>query len=171
MEAIGKSIELRSFTRENWHEFWRRYVADPIMDPNPYNYVKERVEESFNKNIERDSWYPSFGIFLKNGNPIGLMSLKRIDYEKSRCELSIILVDNSVKGKGYGTEAVSLLINYAFNDLGLNRIYADTMGTNYSMQRIFKKMGFQLIEKIESYYDMKNRWEDKLDYILIRSQV
>jgi RimJ/RimL family protein N-acetyltransferase len=65
-------------------------------------------------------------------------------------------------------EAVSLLVNYAFNGLGLKTIYADTMGTNYRMQHVLGKMGFQLLERIERYYDMHDRWEDKLNYILVR---
>ncbi|HAH96670.1 MAG TPA: hypothetical protein DCL69_07205 [Firmicutes bacterium] len=168
MEVLGSSIDLCSFTRESWHAFWKVYIADPKMDPNTYVYNKEKVDESFDRSLERDSWYPSYGVFLKNGNPIGLTNLKRIDYEKSRCELGIILVNDSVKGKGYGTKAVSLLVNYAFNGLGLKTIYADTMGTNYRMQHVLGKMGFQLLERIERYYDMHDRWEDKLNYILVR---
>lgn len=168
MEVLGENIDLRSFTRDNWHEFWERYVTDPIMDPNTYVYDKEKVEESFDRSLERDAWYPTYGIFLKEGKSIGLMSLKRIDYEKGSCELSIILVDDSVKGKGYGTEAVSLLIDYAFNDLGLKTVYGDTMGTNYRMQHIFEKMRFQLLERIERHYNMNDRWEDKLNYILVK---
>lgn len=168
MEVIGDKIDLRSFTRENWHQFWMNYVADPVMDPNEYIYDSDQVDIKFNRSIERESWYPDIGIFLKNGEPIGNMNLKRIDYEQSKCELGIILVNDSVKGKGYGSEAVSLLINYTFNNLGLNKIYADTMGSNIKMQKIFSKLGFRFIDRVEHCYDMNGRWEDKLNYVLER---
>lgn len=32
----GDTICLRSFTREECHQFWKSYVSDPVMDPDPY---------------------------------------------------------------------------------------------------------------------------------------
>jgi len=169
LEVIGDKIDLRSFTRESWHQFWMNYVSDPVMDPDEYIYDSNQVDTKFNKSVERESWYPDIGIFLKSGEPIGNMNLKRIDYQQSKCELGIILVNDGVKEKGYGSEAVSLLINYAFNNLGLNKIYADTMGSNIKMQKIFNKFGFRFIDRPEHCYNMNGRWEDKLNYVLERN--
>lgn len=162
----GNRISLRTFTREEYHQFWKSYIPDPIMDPNPYIYNKEKVDIGYDSIIEKESWYPRVGILLSNEILIGQLSFKRINYEKSQCELGITLVNDKYKGLGYGTEAVEMAIDYVFNVLELNFIYADTMGSNHRMQRIFNKFGFEFINRKENYYDMNDRWEDKLNYML-----
>lgn len=165
----GDNICLRTFTREEYHQYWKSYVADSVMDPDPYIYDKKRVDKGYDSIIEKESWYPTVGIFLLDEMPIGQMSFKRINHEKSQCELGIVLVNEDYKGLGYGTESVELAIGYAFNTLKLKYIYADTMGTNFKMQRILERFGFDFLNREEHCYDMHDRWEDKLNYILRNS--
>jgi RimJ/RimL family protein N-acetyltransferase len=139
------------------------------MDPNEYVYDKERTDKNFDFITEREEWYPVVGIFLPDGKPIGNLSFKRINRDKSQCELGIMLVNDKYKGKGYGTEALRLAIAYITDTLKLKHIYADTMGSNIRMQRIFNKLGFELVGREEHVYDMHDRWEDKIDYILINN--
>lgn len=161
----GDNICLRTFTREEYHEYWKSYVADSVMDPNPYFYDKKRVDKGYDCISEKESWYPRVGIFLSDEMPIGELSFKRINHEKSQCELGIVFANDNYKGLGYGTEAVELAIDYVFNILKLKYIYADTMGSNLKMQRIFEKFGFEVVSREEHCYDMHDRWEDKLSYI------
>lgn len=162
----GNKICLRTFTKEEYHRCWKSYVADSIMDPNPYIYDKETVDKAYDSVTKKESWYPRVGIFLDDVNPIGELSFKRINREKNQCELGIVLANDNYKGLGYGTEAIKLAIDYAFNTLKLKYIYADTMGSNFKMQGIFEKLGFEFLNKEENYYDMNNRLEDKLNYVL-----
>lgn len=162
----GNRILLKSFSRDEYHNLYRIYVADPIMDPNVYIYDEEKVNKHYDAIIEKESWYPRVGIFLEAEQVIGQVSFKRIDNEKSQCELGIILAKDEYKKHGYGTEAIGLSIRYVFDILELKYLYADTMGSNVAMQKIFKKMGFEYIRTEEQRYDMHDRWEDKLYYVL-----
>ncbi|MHC1748149.1 MAG: GNAT family N-acetyltransferase [Cellulosilyticaceae bacterium] len=166
MEVEGERLILRTFTRSEYHTFYRNYISDPIMDPKPYHYDYQKVDESYTYRMDRASWYPIAGIFLKDGTPIGEMQFKRVDQEKKQCELGMILANNTFKGQGYGTEATKLAIRYAFNVLKLKTIYLDTMGANIRAQKICKRLGFEFISKEERYYDMEGRLEDKLNYII-----
>lgn len=167
----GKRISLRTFKSEEYHQFWKSYVSDPIMDPDQYVYNRQKVDTRYDLITERESWYPRVGIFLLDETPIGELSFKRIDYEKSQCELGIVIANDDYKGLGYGTEAIEMAIDYAFNTLKLKFILADTMGSNVKMKKIFEWFGFELINKQEKHYDMKDRWEDKLEYILKNNQL
>ncbi|MGV8981691.1 GNAT family N-acetyltransferase [Clostridium sp.] len=162
----GDKICLRTFTREEYHEYWKSYVADSVMDPDFYIYDKKTVDKHFDSISEKESWYPRVGIFLPDETPIGELSLKRINHEKSQCELGIALGNANYKGLGYGTEAVELAIDYVFNTLKIKFIYADTMASNFKIQSILKKFKFEFINKQGHCYDMHDRWEDKLNYIL-----
>lgn len=55
------------------------------------------------------------------------------------------MVNDIFKGKGYGTEAIRLLIDYAINILGLKTIYADAVHRNYRSKHILGKLGFEHI--------------------------
>ena len=162
----GKRITLKTFTREEHRQFWRTYVADPVMDPQPYSYDKNKVDSRYDTITEKESWYPRVGIFSQDETPIGELSFKRINHEEKQCELGIVLANDNHKVLGYGTEAFELAIDYAFNTLRLKNILADTMGSNIKMQRILERFGFQLLSIEKHHYDMGNRKEDKLSYKL-----
>lgn len=160
------SIELRPFTREEYHDFYRCYQPDPLMDPNPYHYSHEHVDRCFDYDLSRKDWYPVFGIFDDVGCPVGTLALKRIDTLYKRCELGVMLANDSVKNRGYGTAAIKQAIDMAQNVYGLEHILADTMGQNLRMQHVLEKLGFRFVERTEHVYDMKGHWEDRLDYVL-----
>lgn len=159
-------ITLRPFTREEYHDFYQRYEADPIMDPKPYHYSQEHVERSFLYDLSRADWYPTFGIFNADNLAVGTLALKRIDREKKCCEIGIVMVNDRCKNHGYGTEALRQAIVMARENYGLQTLLADTMGSNLRMQHILEKLGYRLIERIPHAYDMHDRWEDRLNYEL-----
>lgn len=161
-----QSVTLRPFTREEYHVFYQDYVADPIMDPNVYHYSREYVDRCYDYNLSRQSWYPIFGIFTEDGECVGTLSLKRIDPQEKRCEIGIMLRDDTCKNRGYGTQALRQAIQIARDVYHVEHIYADTMGSNTRMQHIFDKLGFRFIGRTHDVYNMGNRWEDKLDYVL-----
>lgn len=160
------SVILRPFTRGEYHDFYRRYVSDPVMDPKPYHYNHEHVDRCFDYDQTRRDWYPVFGIFADDGAAVGSLSLKRIDTLYHKCELGIVMVNDGCKNRGYGTEAIRLAIQLAHEQYGVDHIYADTMGSNLRMQHILEKLGFRFLERTPRVYDMVDRFEDKLDYVL-----
>jgi RimJ/RimL family protein N-acetyltransferase len=74
------------------------------------------------------------------GDPIGMTTL--YDFRRDGCELGIKIGPGSLRGKGYATEAVSLLLDYAFDTLGLEAVRGSTLSHNHRMQRVFEKNGF-----------------------------
>lgn len=77
--------------------------------------------------------------------PIGEVQLKQIDYGKKECTLSIHMQNDAVKGKGYGTKAEQLAIEYAFKELGMNAVNADSVKKNARSQHVMEKVGFKLV--------------------------
>lgn len=55
--------------------------------------------------------------------------------------------NDSFKGKGYGTEAEKLAIKYAFDELGMVAVNADTAVKNTRSQHILEKIGFQFLKE------------------------
>lgn len=158
-----EQVELRVFTEDEYHTFFREYISDPIMDSSPFHYNREQISRSYAYNHRgfRDH-YAHYGIFL-DGKPIGSFQLKRIDEKQKSCEFGIILQNDKVKNKGIGTEAIRIGIKIAHERFGINTIIGDTMSRNKRMIHIFKKMGFILTETIPNAFELSDGTkEDRL---------
>ena len=147
-------IQLRTFTEEEYHRFFRQYQSDPMMDPSPFRYNREQISRSYlyNHGGFREN-YVHLGIFLDD-EPVGSFQLKRMDPVKKHCEFGIILRDDSVKNRGIGTEAVRLGMRLARDTYLMKTISGDTMGRNKRMARVFEKLGFSLSETVPGAYEL-----------------
>lgn len=156
-------VELRTFTEEEYHAFFRNYVSDPVMDPSPFVYSYEQVSRSFlyNHGGFREN-YEHFGIFL-NQEPVGSFQLKRIDPVAQNCDFGIILQNDRFKNRGIGSEAIRLGMNIAKDKYGMKTITGDTMARNSRMIHLFEKLGFELVETVPDAYTLPDQTtEDRL---------
>ncbi len=132
-------------TRELCHELFKSWENDSAiymgMDQFvPYRYDRASVDRYFESKCD-----PSRVMFaiMREGKPIGELQLKQIDWENRACTLSIHLKNDTVKGRGYGTHAEKLALQYAFDVLGMAAVNADTITSNIRSQHVLEKVGFQ----------------------------
>ena len=78
-----------------------------------------------------------------NDEPTGLIGLLNIDRKNKKAEYYICLGEEKFKGKGIAYTASKILIDYAYNELDLNKLYLYTETSNNSAQRLFEKIGFE----------------------------
>jgi RimJ/RimL family protein N-acetyltransferase len=74
------------------------------------------------------------------GEPIGMATL--YGFRQDSCEVGIKIGPGNLRGRGYATEAVTLLLDYVFDTLGLAAVRGSTLAHNDRMQRVFEKNGF-----------------------------
>ena len=103
-----------------------------------------------------------FSVVIKSDNtPIGFVSLKGIDENSSFAEVGIAIMDRRYRGCGYGTEALRLLVSYAFETVGLNSIGLTVFPSNQGAIRAYKKLGFHKIRLLkESWLKPNNEYVD-----------
>jgi len=83
-----------------------------------------------------------FAIETGEGKHIGNCTYYGIDYDKKEAELGIMLGDRDYWDQGYGTAAMTALIDYVFGKTSLNRLYLKTLVNNRRAQKCFAKCGF-----------------------------
>jgi RimJ/RimL family protein N-acetyltransferase len=158
------NITLKPFTETEYHQFFKEYVSDPLMEPMPFIYNEEAVSRSYRYNYGGREHYAHYGVFSDN-TPIGCFQLKRMDEEKKTCEFGLILQHDGVKNKGIGTEAVRQGMIIARDVFRMKTILADTTSGNFRMIRVFQKLGFELIETVPHAYKLLDgRVDDRLVY-------
>lgn len=77
------------------------------------------------------------------GQHVGNVWLWEVDPRHGKAEVRILLGDPAARGKGAGTEALSLLAEHAWRGLRLSRLYAYVLAGNAPARRAFAKAGFQ----------------------------
>ena len=82
-----------------------------------------------------------FYIKSKTGLGLGVCGLTSIDYICRRAEFSLYIQPEEC-GNGYGGEALTMLLNVAFNDLNLNLVWGESFEGNPAM-KMFEKIGFK----------------------------
>ena len=88
--------------------------------------------------------YPSpyrrpFSMETQDGKHIGNCVYYNINEDRGEAELGIMIGDRQYWNKGYGTDAVSALINHIFRRTKLNRIYLKTLVSNTRAHKCFLK--------------------------------
>jgi RimJ/RimL family protein N-acetyltransferase len=74
---------------------------------------------------------------------LGTCQLTGIHPVHRSAELRIRLGEEAARGKGYGTEAVTLLLDFAFRDLNLERVWLHVFEDNERAARVYRKCGFR----------------------------
>lgn len=72
---------------------------------------------------------------------IGHVGLYNIDYRIRKAEFGI-LITTQYQGKGYGTLCTKFMIDYAFNELNMNKICLSLLEDNKLAYSLYKKLGF-----------------------------
>ena len=89
-----------------------------------------------------------YGIRLvEDDRLIGSCQLHSIDRQSASAELQIRIGERDAWGRGYGTEAVRLLVEHAFGDLGLRRVELHVFATNHRAIRAYEKVGFEIEDR------------------------
>jgi len=160
-----EELEVRTFTEEEYHDFFRHYIPDPVTDSSPFKYNREQISRSYLYNhggYRQD--YVHFGVFL-NQKPVGSLQLKRMNQQNHTCEFGIILQNDEIKDRGIGTASIRRLMELAREQYGINIMIGDTMGRNKRMIHVFEKLGFELVETVPNAFELSDgKREDRLVY-------
>lgn len=147
-------------------EFFQKY--SPTFDDDFYTIDSTRkyISDSV-KQREEDKSY-SFGICLKdNGKLVGDISIFHIFRGSLQKCLIGYSLDKQYNGNGYTTEAVSLIVEFAFNELHLHRVEAGVMLSNIGSMRVLEKSGFHREGIEQKGVKINGQWQDHQIFAMI----
>lgn len=156
---IGERIYLRNTVREDI-AYIQKWSNDPELRKltGEVTLMNELGIEEYYERINKDPDRIWFSIVLKDDNRIiGETGLLRMFNFWRNTDLSIIIGEKDTWGKGYGTEAITLLLDYAFGYLNFHRVSIGVVGFNNNAIKFYEKIGFKKegIQRDGYYYDHK----------------
>lgn len=79
---------------------------------------------------------------------IGFINIFSFDAENKQCELGVEIGDKRYWKKGIASKAVSVVVDYIFDNMDIKRIYIETGEFNFPALRLFEKLGFIKCEEM-----------------------
>ena len=91
----------------------------------------------------------------ENENLLGLVFIKNIDWNLRKAEVAYFVDENS-KGRGVATRMLSCVIQKAFSDMDIKKLYARIDVANVASARVVEKNNFQLEGVLRNEYIISN---------------
>lgn len=144
---IGQKLYLRNLTTEDAEGIYPYWFNDPEVckynSHYKFPYTKEKALDYIQYANSAQNALILGVVDKTNDRHIGNVSLQGIDFINRNAEFAIIIGDKDYWGKGFATEAATLLIAHGFRELNLHRIYCGTSVKNIGMQKLAEKISMK----------------------------
>ncbi|MBW5448077.1 GNAT family N-acetyltransferase [Cohnella sp. CFH 77786] len=171
----GYRIMLREYRADDL-EPMRRWVNDPdiachlsdiFLYPHPLQASEQFLEDMLGGQSESRGFViadPVTEAYLGQAN------LDRIDWKNRVGSIGIVIASSDNLGKGYGKEALGLLIRFAFLELNLNRLELEVYDYNERARRCYLACGFREEGRLREKQYKNGRYVDVIVMGLLRSE-
>jgi RimJ/RimL family protein N-acetyltransferase len=124
---------------------------------------RESIERHFEGLFKPPDDELAFVVYERaTGRPIGLAGLRHINHVHRTAELGIGIGEPDCRGKGYGTEATRLVLDYAFTLLGLHNVWLRVFAYNERAIRAYRRAGFAVIGRRREAHRVGGRAYDEV---------
>ena len=156
----GPRVYLRAVEVEDWAKGYG-WINDPevsrflVGGVEPYSKLREREWYKAAAEGSSDTDIHFAVVTREDDRYIGNAGLHRINWRCRRAALGIMIGEKDCWNQGYGTEATRLILEFAFGELGLHRVWLDVDSDNRRARRAYEKAGFKQegIKRDHMYYD------------------
>lgn len=150
----------------NESRFWGSMGDRPIVTQAQIDAEHARWREEPSR---PDDGVP-FGIQTKDGTPIGYFGINWLMVHNRVGMLGAVINESAYWGGGYGTDALLLCVDYAFDALDLRKLWLVTMSLNARVLRQMEKVGFLLEARQRKATMADGEWYDVVTYGLLREE-
>ncbi len=171
----GERLRLRAIEREDLPRFVA-WLNDPEVRRNlqlfqPLSLAQE--EEWFKGILQRTVEEQPLVVEIKTADgwqAIGNVGFFAISSSDRSAEIGIFIGEKTLWGKGYGTEAMCLMLSHGFKELNLNRIFLRVYETNQRGLRSYEKAGFKPEGRLRQGRFMDGKYVDVLLMSVLQSE-
>lgn len=141
MRMTMDEVSIREFRLEDV-ENKVRWINDPEVNRYLHYEIPLSVEKTRAWFFRKDNESRRDCVIEYRDKPVGLIGLLAIDMVNQKAEYYISIGEPACFGRGIGTTASRLILQYGFQELGLNKIYLNVDADNEAACRMYDKLGF-----------------------------
>ncbi len=171
---IGEKVRLRGYKEEDIQLAYE-YMNDPEVILNlstgvPYPVTLEMEKQWFESQKEMKNTY-NFAIeALEEGIYIGGCGINTLDLKNGVAIVGIFIGHEEYRGKGYGTDAMKVLIDFIFNQINVNKVQLNVFGFNERAIKSYKKSGFVEEGRIRQRLFRNGKYQDQIVMGILRDE-
>ena len=146
-----------------WYEWMNNINIAKNLLNSFWNIWYREDEEDFYEKQKNDKDNIMFSIYLNNEERvIWNISLNWIDKLSRKSQLWISIFNEDKLSKWYWSEAIRLLLKYAFDLLGLNKVFLDHIEFNERANRAYKKVWFKEVWRYKNHHYVMWKYYDSI---------
>ena len=171
---VGRRVYLRPLQRSDADEvaWWSRRETETFWD------IGRNVRSPVSLGHWIDKLYEDempesifFGVCLReNDELIGAVSLIEVDYLNRFAETGTVIHNPQYRGGGYGSEAKHLLLEYAFDRLGLHMLHSSVFFQNTRSAAALRKQGYREAGRLNWFVSNRGRFENFVLFDLLAEE-
>ena len=170
----GEKVTLRAVSRDDLPRLLDFYNDVEVElagggDP-PQPTTLERLQRDFDREAAEPPRDKTDFAIEADGNLIGHCGLFHIDETARHGELGISIGDKDNWGRGYGREAISLLLDYAFRLRNLRRVWLEVHASNERAIRAYRSCGFVEEGRMREHIWLDGRYLDNVLMGILRDE-
>ncbi|KIL43310.1 GNAT family N-acetyltransferase [Jeotgalibacillus campisalis] len=168
----GKTVYLRPIKKEDLTSILMATCNEEIryLTGTTTHFTIDMLEAFYNNTVQ-DQTRHDFSICLKDKDVlIGDLSILEIDEENKKAGFRIALHQTEFFNKGYGTEALSLALKFAFDKLNLNRLQLEVFSHNLRAIKSYEKAGFKIEGRLRQSIFLNNEYSDEIVMGMLREE-
>lgn len=154
------------FAVENDEEFWK---VSATSTPFSRYMLKQYLENSHRDIFEVKQL--RLVICENDDTAAGFIDLFDFEPQHGRAAVGILIKDEFRRSKGFGSEALNLLIKYCFRRLELHQVYAHVGVDNSASRILFENAGFLPTGRKKDWMKIDGNYQDEFIYQLINKNV
>ena len=168
----GKRIYLRPIDLKDMERFFR-WFNDPelrryLLLPFP---TTRMAEKEFIDRMTKLKDGVVLSIVVRKGDRlIGNVSLFKLNTVHRSAELGIAIADLSMTSKGHGTEAMAMMLDYAFRTLNLHRVELVAHDFNERARKAYRKLGFVEEGRKRQCYFCDGEYHDEIMMAILKDE-
>jgi RimJ/RimL family protein N-acetyltransferase len=172
----GKNVLLRPVKRLDISYFLKWFNDQEIIQylclylPMTEMYEEKYIEELGTTRAKSDVRFVVEAIEGTSTKPIGNCGLHEIHPKNHTANFGIVIGEKDYWGKGYGTEATRLVINYGFQELNLHRISSAAFAFNERSIKLHKKVGFREEGRLRQAMFKNGQYHDEVQFGILREE-
>jgi RimJ/RimL family protein N-acetyltransferase len=165
MNIIGERIALRAVEERDLPSL-QRWANDPEIQSMLGGWhfpISEKDQRKWFEALTFNSVNQRFAIEARGEGLIGTANIVSIDWQNRTAFHGMLLGEKSAHGKGYAQEVVKKIMQYSFEELGLERLDTDIIEYNEPSIRLYtEKCGWKVEGVRRSWYFRKGKRWDKI---------
>jgi RimJ/RimL family protein N-acetyltransferase len=172
---IGDTVRLRGIDKEDLPLF-----VSWLNDPDVRRYLSLYTPLS---NAQEVKWFEDLANHClaeqplmievqneKGWKAVGDISYINVDQQSRNAELGVFIGDKEFWGKGIGTKAISLMLDYGFKTLNFHRVYLRVFAPNQRGVHCYEKIGFKHEGNMREAYFLDGEYVDVLFMSILKEE-